>query len=120
MIADAKANAEQDKVTRELAEAKNLLDGMRLQAEKTLNETESATDEQKKPVQDAIEEAAAALESNDKDRIEASAKDIGEKLQAFMQATEAAAPAAEGAEAQPAADGEDDDDVIDADFKPAN
>lgn len=120
MIADAKANAEQDKVTRELAEAKNLLDGLRLQAEKTINEAENATDEQKKPVQEAIDEAAAALEGNDKERIEASTKDISEKLQAFMQATQAEAPAADGAEAQPAADNEDDDDVIDADFKPAN
>lgn len=123
MIADAKANAEQDKVTRELAEAKNLLDGLRLQAEKTMNEAENATDEQKEPLQAAIDEAAAALDGNDTDRIEASSTDLGEKLQAFMQATQTpeAAPedAAAGAEA-PADGNDDDEDVIDADFKPAS
>ena len=96
---------------------------MRGQAQRALDEAEGATDEQKQPLQQAIGEAETALSgSNDKERFESLTQDLAQKLQAFQQET--AAQQAQGQET--AADVEtgaagtaEDDDVIDADFKPA-
>jgi len=124
MVGDAKAHADEDRKVRELAEAKNQLDGLRLQAQKTLDEAEGASDDQKNPVQDAIAAAQQALDTaTDKDELEAKSRDLAEKLQAFSQAVgesaaaQGAAAEAEGGE-RPASP-EDDEEVIDADFKPA-
>lgn len=119
MVKDAAANAEADRTAKELAEAKNQLDGLRLQAQKALDEAEGASEEQKKPVAGLIDEAQQALASDlsTKERLESIGKDLAEKLQTFTQSvSQQAAP-------QPTdADGhaeQGDDDVIDAEFKPA-
>ncbi|HZJ10525.1 MAG TPA: Hsp70 family protein, partial [Trueperaceae bacterium] len=124
MVGDAKAHADEDRKVRELAEAKNQLDGLRLQAQKTLDEAEGASDDQKNPVQDAIAAAQQALDTaTDKDELEAKSRDLAEKLQAFSQAVgesaaaQGAAAEAEGGERPASPD--DDEEVIDADFKPA-
>ncbi|HZW98473.1 MAG TPA: molecular chaperone DnaK [Trueperaceae bacterium] len=122
MVKEAEAHADEDKKVRELAEAKNELDGLRLQAQKALGDAEGATDEQKKPLQDAIATAQQALDGNvGKDELEQKSRDLAEKLQAFMQATaQAAAPQGEDSGAQQAGQaGDDEEEVIDADFKPA-
>ncbi|HET8986173.1 MAG TPA: molecular chaperone DnaK, partial [Trueperaceae bacterium] len=62
MVADAKAHAEDDRKIRELAESKNQLDGLRLSARKAVDEAEGATDDQKKPVEDALVAAQRALD----------------------------------------------------------
>jgi molecular chaperone DnaK len=118
MVEDAKAHSEEDRVAREAAEARNTLDSIRGQAQRTIDEAEGASDEEKEPVLAAVREADSALAgTNDKERFESLAQDLAQKLQAFQQAT-AARQQAQGAEA-----GEeeraDDEDVIDADFKPA-
>jgi len=122
MVKDAAANAETDRVARELAESKNQLDGLKLQARKALDEAAEASAEDKKPVEDLIAEAQQALDSDltTKDRLESISKDLAEKLQAFTQSV---------AERQSQEQGQDDggpqphdggdDDVIDAEFKPA-
>ena len=122
MVADAKSHAEDDRKFRETAEAKNQLDGLRLTAQKTIDEAEGASDDQKKPVQDAIAAAQQALDgAADKDELEAKSRDLSEKLQAFSQAV--GQSAAEQGEAAPDSEqqdaGDDDEEVIDADFKPA-
>ena len=117
MVNEAQANADKDREAREMAEARNQLDSLKSQANRVLSETENATDEAKKPVQDVIAEADSALESNaDKSRLEQISQDLAQKLQAFQQAH-----AAQSADADTAAStsASDDDDVIDADFKPA-
>jgi len=120
MVADAKAHAEDDRKVKELAEAKNQLDGLRLTGRKTVDEAEGATDDQKKPVEDALTAAQQALDGSDKDAIEAASRDLAEKLQAFSQATQAAAAAGEPTGDDSAAgSGDMDEEVIDADFKPA-
>jgi len=122
MVKDAETHADEDAKFKELAETRNQCDSMRAQAEKIVAETESATDEQKQPVQDAIEEAKKAVDDPnvDKERYEQLTQQLAEALQAFQQATAAQAEPDEG----PGEDGEaggaaDEDDVIDADFKPA-
>jgi molecular chaperone DnaK len=118
MVADAKAHSEEDRVVREAAEARNALDSLRGQAQRTIDEAEGAGDEQKEPVQAAIKEADEALAGpSDKERFERIAQDLAQKLQAFQQAT--AAQQSQSAEAGEGQSQGDEDDVIDADFKPA-
>ncbi|HRP46102.1 MAG TPA: molecular chaperone DnaK [Trueperaceae bacterium] len=123
MVKDAAANAEADRVAKELAEAKNQLDGLKLQARKALDEAADATNEQKKPVEDLVGEAQQALDSEltTKDRLESIGRDLAEKLQAFTQSVgqqqggqDAGHEDGGHQEQQPG-----DDDVIDAEFKPA-
>jgi molecular chaperone DnaK len=119
MVKDAQDNAETDRQVKELAEAKNQLDSFRIQARRIVDEATSATDDQKQPVLKAIDEAQAAIDSNaSKERLEELGKNLAEKLNAFQQAT--------ANQAQPQGDTttteqpKQDDDVIDADFKPAS
>ncbi|MGL4611395.1 MAG: molecular chaperone DnaK [Trueperaceae bacterium] len=120
MVKDAQDNAEADLQVKESAEAKNQLDSLRLQARRVVDETTSATDDQKQPVLKAIDEAQAAIDSNaGKERLEELSKTLAEKLNAFQQAT--ANQAQPQGDAATAAEGaKQDGDVIDADFKPAS
>jgi len=125
MVKDAESHAEEDKKFRELAEARNQCDSLRAQALKTLDEAEDATDEQKKPVVDAAEEARKAVDDPNvsKDRFDELSKQLAAALQAFQQATAASADPSSDGDASGGDGGSDagaaDDDVIDADFKPA-
>jgi len=115
MVKDAKAHAEEDRREREYAEAKNNLDSLRLQAKKLVDEATGVNDETKRPVLKAIDEAEAAVNSNAaKERLEELARALNEKVAAFQQAAQQQGQPQ--AETQAGAK----DDVIDADFKPAN
>jgi molecular chaperone DnaK len=115
MVKDAEANAERDREAREHIEAKNTLDSLRVQAQKAVDES-SADDSVKQPVRDAIAEAQRAVEADaPKSRLEELGRDLSEKLAALQQA---APPQGEADGAAQAEQGRDDD-VVDADFKPA-
>ncbi len=125
MVEEAQKHSEEDRVAREAAESRNSLDTLRAQAQNALSEAEGATDEQKKPLQDVISQAEEALAGpNDKARFDSLAQELAQALQAFQQATAAQqAQASQDGEAQAtdeATQQQDDEDVIDADFKPAN
>jgi len=125
MVEEAQKHSEEDRVARETAESRNSLDTLRAQAQNALSEAEGATDEQKKPLQDVISQAEEALAGpNDKARFDSLAQELAQALQAFQQATAAQqAQASQDGEAQAtdeATQQQDDEDVIDADFKPAN
>ena len=112
MVKDAEANAERDREAREHTEAKNTLDSLRVQAQRTVDES-AADDAAKQPVKDAIAEAQSAVDSDaPKSRLDDLARDLSEKVAALQQA---APPQDDSGEAQPQAE----DDVVDADFKPA-
>ena len=112
MVRDAEANAERDREAREHTEAKNTLDSLRVQAQRTVDES-AADDAAKQPVKDAIAEAQSALDGDaPKSRLDDLARDLSEKVAALQQA---APPQDDSGEAQPQAE----DDVVDADFKPA-
>ena len=123
MVKDAERHAEEDRVRREGAEARNQLDSLRLQGQKALDEATDASDEQKQPLQNALDEAKTALDGNaPKDELEAKGQSLAQALQAFMQATapsQATDATTEPGEAQADQTAPDDDDVIDADFKPS-
>jgi molecular chaperone DnaK len=115
MVKDAEANAERDREAREHIEAKNTLDSLRVQAQKAVDES-NADDSVKQPVRDAIAEAQRAVEADaPKSRLEELGRDLSEKLAALQQA---APPQGEADGAAQAEQGRDDD-VVDADFKPA-
>jgi molecular chaperone DnaK len=116
-VQDAAKHAEEDRVRKEKAEALNQLDGLRLQAQKALDDASGATDEQKRPLEAAIADATAAVEGQaTKAEADGKAQALAAALQAFQSVAAASAAAAE----PPSPDAEaTDDEVIDADFKPA-
>ncbi len=120
MVKDAQAHAEEDRRLRELAEAKNQLDGMRLQAQRVLDEATSATDDQKKDLQEVLGRAQTAMDSeSDKSKLEELTREVAEKLQLFQVNTQPQGDQGQAPEASADTGTGADDDVIDADFKPA-
>ena len=86
MVKDAEANAERDREAREHTEAKNTLDSLRVQAQRTVDES-AADDAAKQPVKDAIAEAQSAVDSDaPKSRLDELARDLSEKVAALQQA----------------------------------
>ncbi len=123
MVQEAEVNADADKEARELAEARNQLDALRLEAKRVLDEAEGAPDELTVPVREIIETAEKAINDSDvtKDRYEKLTGELGQALQALQQATTAttSAEGEENAEDDVNSSKDDDEEVIDADFKPA-
>jgi molecular chaperone DnaK len=117
MVREAELNAEADKGRRERIEKRNALDALRINAEKQLSESASAPQDLKDKVQQLADQAKLAVQDDatDDSKIETLQKDLEEALRTLMQA--AVQPQA-GSEA-PNAESKKDDDVIDADFKPA-
>jgi molecular chaperone DnaK len=122
MVKDAERHAEEDRVLRENAEAANQLDALRLQGQKALDETEGASEEQKTTLRTAVDSARATLDGKpSKSELEAASQSLAAAIQSFMEATRERGGPSDGGDdggddgGQPKAD----DDVIDADFKPA-
>ena len=123
MVQEAEVNADADKEARELAEARNQLDALRLEAKRVLDEAEGAPDELTVPVREIIETAEKAINDSDvtKDRYEKLTGELSQALQALQQATTvtSSAEGEENAEDDVNSSKDDDEEVIDADFKPA-
>ncbi len=98
MKKDAELHAEEDKNKKELVEARNMADTLVYTTEKALKEAgDKVTDEEKKPVTDAIEELNKVKNGEDLNYIKArtetlsqAAQKIGEKLYAAAQEKEKA------------------------------
>ena len=98
---DAELHADEDKEKREVIDAKNQLENAIYQAEKLPSEhKDKISDEDKKAIEEAIEEAKKHQKSDDKDELERAVKDlndaimpIGAKL--YQAAAEAEKPAEE-------------------------
>ncbi len=117
MITEAEQNAEADKLRKERVEKRNNLDSMRIQAEKTVTESESAPQDLKDKVTALASEAKDAVQSDADDaKIAQLQTDLETALRELMQA----APPAGSAEGDGQAAPKSDEDVIDADFKPAS
>jgi molecular chaperone DnaK len=129
MVRDAEANAEEDKRLKELAEVHNQGDALVHSTKKSLGEYGDKLEAgEKEKIEAAIKDLEEALKGSDKDAIEAkvaalstAAQKLGEKMYADMQAQQAAAGGAAGAEqahgGAEAGSKPKDDDVVDADFK---
>jgi molecular chaperone DnaK len=122
MAKDAEAHADEDKKKKEAVEARNLLDSAVYQAEKLKSDNgDKLSDDDKKSLDDAVEEAKKALadEKADKDSLEKAAKELNDKLmpigaKMYEQADKDEAPA-EGEEAKSgdAKDGPVEGEVVD-------
>jgi molecular chaperone DnaK len=79
---EAEAHAEEDKKKREAVDARNTLENAIYQAEKMPNEyKDKISDEDKKTIADAVEEAKKHKDSNDKEELETAGKELLEKIQ---------------------------------------
>ena len=114
MVKDAEAHAEEDKIARELVDARNQADGLIHATEKSLAEYGDKVDEaEKTKVTELLVAAKAAAEGDDKELIEKTSQEL-------MEASGSLAQAAAGAAAGEAPKGEEvaaDDDVVDAEFE---
>lgn len=118
---DAEAHAEEDKKKREAIEARNVLENAIYQAEKLPDEhKDKISDDDKKVIETAVEEAKKKLDSTDKDELEAAAKalndvlmPIGAKLYEAAAAEEA--PASDDSEKKQDSDEPIEGEVVDKD-----
>jgi molecular chaperone DnaK len=131
MVRDAESHAEEDKRKRATVEAKNKLDNLIYQTEKTMAEHGSALDAPaKQTIDEAIANAKSKLESNDADEMNRAAETLSNashKLAEAMYAAQTKQQPGGGAQAGPGADGGPSngnpsggtkpEDVVDADFK---
>jgi len=124
MVREAEQHADEDKQNRERAEARNEADSLVYQVEKLLKEHgDKLPEDDKGTVQSALEKAKEALKGDDVAALRAATEDLKQasysmseaiyKQQAAQEQT-AGDASGEGGESKPA------DDVIDADFKPAD
>jgi len=123
MKADAEANAEADKNAKETADKLNEADGMIFQTEKQLSEFgDKISDDNKKPVEEALVELKAAYETKDLavispalDKINEAWKGASEEMyKAQAEAQGGAAPQGEAAQGDANTEG---DNVEDVDFE---
>ena len=115
MVADAEANAAEDAKFEELAQARNTADGLAHAAKKTLEDAgDKASDEEKSAIEAAIAKVEEAVKGDDKDAMDAAAKELSEASATLAQKlyAEQQAEAGQGeATEQPA------DDAMDAEFE---
>jgi len=120
MVKDAETHAEEDAKFNELITARNQADGLIHGIEKSMRDLgDKVTEDEKKPIEEAITELRTALEGDDKDDIDAKTQKLSEASAPVMekvygQGAEGEAP--EGAEGQSQSANQDDD-VVDADFE---
>ncbi|MES1945912.1 molecular chaperone DnaK [Salinisphaera sp. C84B14] len=121
MVADAEAHAEEDAKFNELITARNQADGLIHGIEKAMRDLgDKVSEDEKKPIDDAIAELRTALEGDDKDEIDAKTQKLSEASAPVM---EKAYSDGQGDEAAAAGEGQaqdqggSNDDVVDADFE---
>ncbi len=120
MVADAEANAEEDKKRIELVQARNTAEAMVHSVKKSIEEHGDKVEaDEKAKIEEAIKELEAVLGSEDKAEIEAktdnlmkASQKLGEKVYADAAAAGQAGAAAGGGDDKSKAE-----DVVDADFK---
>jgi len=121
MVKDAESHAEEDKKRRELIDAKNQAEALIHSTEKSLSDLgDKVSAEDKTAVENAVSELRTALESDDKEAIDAKSQSLaqvsmklGEAM--YQQSSEGGeAGGAEGGAEQTSSEGEG---VVDADFE---
>ncbi len=122
MVKDAEANSAEDKERREQIEVRNSLDTLVYSTEKSLEENgDKLGDDDRKALEEALEEAKKALEGQDTEAMKAAADKLTQASHKmaevmYQQAAAAGAGAAPGADAPEAETKAEDDGVIDAEY----
>jgi molecular chaperone DnaK len=117
MVADAEANADADRQFEELVQVRNTADGLIHATKKTLEDAkDKVTDDEKTAIEKAIADLEAVIKGTDKEEIEAKTQALTEASSSLAQRLYAEQAQAQqgGAEAQ---SGNQDDDVVDAEFE---
>ncbi|HWP66913.1 MAG TPA: molecular chaperone DnaK [Candidatus Limnocylindria bacterium] len=121
MVRDAEAHAEEDRKKRELIEARNQLDGLVYQTEKTLTEHKDSLDAGVRgDVETALADAKKALESGDVAAVRAAADALGRASHKMAEAMYSKATKGDGGGGgaeQAAANDKGKDDVVEAEFE---
>ncbi len=106
MAKEAEAHAEEDKKKREAIEARNVLENAIYQAEKLKNDNkDKLSEDDVKTLDEAVKTAKGAVESDDKDKLEAAAKALSDAIMPIgAKMYENASKDAQGSE--PAAEGD--------------
>ena len=117
MVKDAEANAAEDKKFEELVQARNTADGLAHAAKKTLEEAgDKATDEEKSAIEAAIAKVEEAVKGDDKEAMDAAAKELSEASATLAQKLYAEQQQA-GADSTAGAEQAAGDDAMDAEFE---
>ena len=120
MVQEAEANADADKKRKEEADLKNEADQLVFQTDKTLTDLgEQVTEDEKKPVLEAKDELAKAIEAGELEGIKAAKEKLEGLLQPLvMKVYEQAAATQQAEQGEAGADtaSKKDDGVVDADF----
>src|SRR5947208_2966033 len=123
MVKEAALHAEEDRKKRELVDARNQLDGLVYQTEKTLGEHGASLDAATKGnIESALADAKKALESQDVGRIRGAADALARASHKLAEAMYAKASQAGKADEAPRGDGatpegKGKDDVVEAEFE---
>jgi molecular chaperone DnaK len=128
MVKEAELHAEEDHKKRALIDARNQLDGLVYQTEKTLADNAASLDaETKANVESAVAEAKKALEADDVDQIRAANDALARASHKLAEAMYAKASggggqgagpgAGDGAASEGGGKGKDRDDVVEAEFE---
>jgi molecular chaperone DnaK len=128
MVRDAEVNAAEDKKKLEVVQAKNQADALVHSVRKSLTEHGDKLDTgEKEKIEASLKDVEEALKGDDKDEIEAktntlmtASQKLGEKMYADMQAAQAAAGGAPAGGEAPRSEAKataGDDNVVDAEFK---
>ena len=117
MVQDAESHAEDDRITRELVDARNHCDNLIHSVKKSVLEYGDKVDaNDKAKIEAAISDAEAAMKGNDKAQIEAKSQALSEASMKLAEQTHASESAQPGAAPKHDA-GKTDDDVVDAEFE---
>ncbi|MDT0617823.1 molecular chaperone DnaK [Salinisphaera sp. P385] len=122
MVKDAEEHAEDDRKFNELINARNQADGLIHGVEKSLKDLgDKVTDDEKKPIEEAISELREVLDGDDKDAIDEKTQKLSEASSSVLEKAYAEAAGGEQAEGQDAEAGKtgssDSEDVVDAEFE---
>ena len=117
MVQDAESHAEDDRITRELVDARNHCDNLIHSVKKTVVDYgDKVGADDKAKIETAISDAETAMKSNDKAQIEAKSQALSEASMKLTEQAHASESAQPGAAPKHDA-GKTDDDVVDAEFE---
>ncbi len=133
LVSEAESNRDDDEKVREHAELRNRADSLAYQAEKTVREYGSADDSTKADIEDKVKSVRDALEKDDASAIKAATAALESTVNDLATAMYAAQQAQAESEAQEAeagmhgapaganggAEAEDDEDVVEGEFREA-
>lgn len=119
MVRDAEAHAEEDRKFEEMVQVRNQADALVHATRKQIEEVGEALDSaEKEKIEAAIGELETALKSNDKEQIEAKQQALIEASSKLMEAAQQQAQQQQGAEGGAGGQqAKQDDDVVDAEFE---